>query len=77
MELDSVVLVTAAKACGQLRSVRDARRVHEVARRRGFLDGDVLIGNSIVKLYLECVRIEEVRSAFEGMSIREFLDDDD
>ena len=70
MELDSVVLVTAAKACGQLRSVRDARR-------RGFLDGDVLIGNSIVKLYLECGRIEEARAAFERMSIREFLDDDD
>lgn len=71
-DLDSVALVTASKACTRLRSVRDARRLHEVVKRRGFL-GDVLVGNAVVKMYIECGRLGEARAVFEGMDARDLV----
>lgn len=52
--------------------MRDARRVHEVARERGLLK-DVLVGNAVVKMYVECGRVEEARAVFEGMEARDLV----
>ncbi|XP_010910564.1 pentatricopeptide repeat-containing protein At3g12770-like [Elaeis guineensis] len=66
VELDAVALVTAARACGRLRSVHEGKKLHEIARKTG-LESDVLVGNSLMKMYLECKRIEEARALFDQM----------
>ncbi|XP_008778287.1 pentatricopeptide repeat-containing protein At3g12770-like [Phoenix dactylifera] len=66
MELDVVALATAARACGQLRSVHEGKKLLKIAGRTG-LESDVLVGNSLLKMYLDCERIEEARALFDQM----------
>ncbi|KAM0947146.1 putative tetratricopeptide-like helical domain superfamily, DYW domain-containing protein [Dioscorea sansibarensis] len=70
IQFDSVALVTALRACMQLKSVHEGRKVHEIARRSE-LEFDVLVGNLILKMYVECRRIEEARSFFDQMPTKD------
>ncbi|KAJ0969283.1 hypothetical protein J5N97_022160 [Dioscorea zingiberensis] len=70
IQFDSVALVTALRACIQLKSVHEGRKVHEIARRSG-LEFDVLVGNLLLKMYVECRRIEEARNFFDQMPTKD------
>ncbi|KAJ6847974.1 pentatricopeptide repeat-containing protein DOT4, chloroplastic-like [Iris pallida] len=72
IEPDSVALATAAKACARLRSLRDARKVHKIAKIKGF-DHDVLVGNSIIKMHLECGSIDQARLVFDGLPSKDLV----
>ncbi|XP_039138866.1 pentatricopeptide repeat-containing protein At4g33170-like [Dioscorea cayenensis subsp. rotundata] len=70
LKFDSVALVTALRACMQLKSVHEGRKVHEIARKSE-LEFDVLVGNLILKMYVECSGIEEARSFFDQMPTKD------
>ncbi|PKA54815.1 Pentatricopeptide repeat-containing protein [Apostasia shenzhenica] len=70
VSLDAVLLATAARACGEMKSVPDAKKVHEIAKGRGF-DRDLLVGNSLLKMYVECGKIEESRALFDFMMFKD------
>lgn len=65
-EIDSVALMTAIGACGQLKSLKEGRDVHRIAGKCG-LEFDVLVSNSLLKMYIDCGSIEDARAVFDGM----------
>ncbi|CAI9117138.1 OLC1v1018480C1 [Oldenlandia corymbosa var. corymbosa] len=63
---DRVALVTVITACGMLKSLRDGRRVHCVAKDFG-MDRDVLVGNALLKMYIDCGNVKDARAVFDGI----------
>lgn len=71
-EIDPLALVTAIVACGMLKSVQEGRNVHEIAKRCG-LEADVLVSNSLLKMYIDCGNIKEARAVFNRMHSRDVI----
>ncbi|KAF5726611.1 pentatricopeptide repeat-containing protein DOT4 chloroplastic-like [Tripterygium wilfordii] len=72
VDIDPVALATAIGACGQLKSVQQGRSVHEVAKKCG-LESDVLVGNSLLKMYIDCGRVENARATFDRMPYKDVI----
>lgn len=64
--IDPVSLVTVITACGMLKSLRDGRHAHQIAKDFE-LDYDLLVGNSLVKMYIDCGSVKDARSVFDKM----------
>ncbi|KAJ6388313.1 hypothetical protein OIU77_026815 [Salix suchowensis] len=70
--IDSVVLITAAGACGLLKSVEHGRRVHHVAKKFQ-LESDILVSNSLLKMHIDCERMEDAREFFNQMTTKDVI----
>lgn len=66
IDLDPVAVATAAKACAQMKSVRDGKKIHALAKERK-LDCDILVANSLLKMHIDCGRTDEKLSLFDAM----------
>ncbi|KAJ0102423.1 hypothetical protein Patl1_05629 [Pistacia atlantica] len=71
-EVDHVALATAIGACGVLKSMQEGRKVHGVARKCG-LEFDVLVSNSLLKMYIDCDSIEDARAIFVKMPSKDVI----
>lgn len=69
-EIDSLSLATAIGACGLLESLQEGRNVHRIAKSFG-LEFDVLVSNSLLKMYIDCGSIREARLVFDQMKSRD------
>ncbi|KAK9118035.1 hypothetical protein Scep_016128 [Stephania cephalantha] len=66
LEFNSVTLVSALQACAAGGNVGEGRRIHELARRKGF-ELDVLVSNSLIDMYMKCSCIDEAIGIFHKM----------
>ncbi|KAI0489364.1 hypothetical protein KFK09_029206 [Dendrobium nobile] len=66
VKLDPIAVATAAKACREMKSTRDGKKIHDLAKESK-LDCDVLVANSLLKMYVECGRTEEILALFDSM----------
>ncbi|XP_024191935.1 pentatricopeptide repeat-containing protein At3g12770 [Rosa chinensis] len=71
-EIDAVALATAAGACGLLKSMTDGMKVHRVAKERG-LEFDVLVSNSLSKMYIDCGCVEDARAIFDQRPAKDVI----
>ncbi|MBA0829233.1 hypothetical protein Goarm_013851 [Gossypium armourianum] len=71
-DIDPVALVTAAGTCSLLKSLQQARKVHQIARECG-LEFHLLVSNSLMKMYIDCDSLEEARSLFDAMPSRDLI----
>lgn len=71
-KIDSVALVTATSACGILNSLQEGKKVHEIANKFGFGD-DILVCNSLMKMYIDCGSIGDAREIFDMMSFKDLI----
>ncbi|KAF3430882.1 hypothetical protein FNV43_RR25612 [Rhamnella rubrinervis] len=71
-EIDSVALATVIGACATLKSLKQGRNVHQVARKCG-LEFDVLVSNSLLKMYIDCGSIEDARATFDRMPSKDII----
>jgi pentatricopeptide repeat protein len=67
---DIFVYVCVLKACTINGSMFVAMSIHSEVLKRG-IEVDVDIGNSLINLYVKCIRLEEASKVFEGMCIRD------
>ncbi|KAK7260799.1 hypothetical protein RIF29_27097 [Crotalaria pallida] len=70
--VDPVALATACSACGLMKSLQHGRKVHEIARKCG-LEFEVLVGNSLLKMYIDCDSVEDARLVFEQMPCKDVI----
>lgn len=70
--IDSVALATAIGACGRVKSLHEGRKLQEIARRCG-LESDVLVGNSLLHMYIDCGSIDDARGLFDQMPNRDVI----
>ncbi|KAM1066305.1 hypothetical protein ACFX2H_021478 [Malus domestica] len=73
-QIDSVAVATAAGACGMLRSLIDGTKVHRVAKERG-LEYDVLVSNTILKIYMDCGCVDEAWAVFNQIPKKDMVGD--
>ncbi|XVE91022.1 hypothetical protein DITRI_Ditri20bG0122700 [Diplodiscus trichospermus] len=71
-DIDPVGLATAIGTCSLLKSLQQARNVHQIARECG-LEFHLLVSNSLLKMYTECDSLEEARSVFDAMPSRDVI----
>ncbi|KAM1186915.1 hypothetical protein ACFX2G_016340 [Malus domestica] len=71
-QIDSVAVATAAGACGMLRSLIDGTKVHRVAKERG-LGYDVLVSNTLLKMYMDCGCVDEAWAVFNQMPEKDVI----
>ncbi|XP_021645163.2 pentatricopeptide repeat-containing protein At3g12770 isoform X2 [Hevea brasiliensis] len=71
-QVDPVALATVVGACAKLKSVQQGRNVHEIARKCG-LEFDILVANSLLKMYIDCDNIEDARATFDGMPTKDII----
>ncbi|KAK0593047.1 hypothetical protein LWI29_029852 [Acer saccharum] len=71
-EVDNVALATAIGACGVLGSIQEGRKVHGIARKRG-LEFDVLVSNSLLRMYIDCGSIEDANEIFYLMPSKDVI----
>lgn len=71
-DVDSVVLTTAIGASGQLESLKDGKFAHRIARERG-LEDDVVVSNSLLKMYLDCGCLEDARLVFDRIPLKDAI----
>ncbi|KAF9607014.1 hypothetical protein IFM89_030433 [Coptis chinensis] len=72
IEVDAVALATVLGACSGLKSLREGRKVHDIAKFFG-LDLDVLVANSLLKMYIDCGSIKDARLVFNKMSSKDVI----
>ncbi|KAM0989431.1 hypothetical protein ACFX15_012852 [Malus domestica] len=71
-QIDFVAVATAAGACGMLRSLIDGTKVHRVAKERG-LEYDVLVSNTLLKIYMDCGCIDEAWAVFNQIPEKDVI----
>lgn len=70
--IDSVAFVTAISACRLLKSLQEGRNVHCFARKHG-VEHDVLVANSLVKMYIDCGSVQDARAVFDRMPAKDAI----
>lgn len=71
-DIDAVALATAIGACGSLKLLQHGRNIHLLARTHG-LEFDVLVSNSLLKMYLDCGSIRDARGFFNRMPSKDVI----
>lgn len=71
-EIDAVALATAIGACGAIKMLQHGRNIHHVARIHG-LEFEVLVSNSLLKMYLDCGSIKDARGFFNRMPYKDII----
>ncbi|KAB1201698.1 hypothetical protein CJ030_MR7G000347 [Morella rubra] len=71
-EIDSVALATVVGACGVVKSLQQGRKLHRIARNYG-LEFDVLVSNSLLKMYIDCGSMKDARENFDGMPAKDVV----
>ncbi|GAB4857169.1 hypothetical protein Ancab_015079 [Ancistrocladus abbreviatus] len=71
-EVDAVAVMTAVGACAMLRSLQEGRKVHQITSASG-LESDVLVSNSLLKMYINCDGVKDAREAFDRMLLRDAI----
>ncbi|KAK2665072.1 hypothetical protein Ddye_003646 [Dipteronia dyeriana] len=66
---DSLTLVSLASIVAQLNGRQSSRPVHGFIMRRGWLMGDIVIGNAVVDMYAKLGVLGSARAVFEGLPI--------
>ncbi|KAL8139863.1 hypothetical protein V2J09_005884 [Rumex salicifolius] len=70
--VDSLAGMAAIGACSMLRSLQEGRKIHDIAQVSG-LDSDVLVSNSLLKMYLDCGSVEDARKVFNRMVAKDVI----
>ncbi|XP_030439578.2 putative pentatricopeptide repeat-containing protein At3g11460, mitochondrial [Syzygium oleosum] len=69
---DSVVVLTALRACSSLTLIAKGREFHGLAIKVG-LTGDVFVGGALVDLYAKCTDIESAQIVLHGLPLRDLV----
>uniref|UniRef100_A0A7N0TXL2 DYW domain-containing protein n=1 Tax=Kalanchoe fedtschenkoi TaxID=63787 RepID=A0A7N0TXL2_KALFE len=72
VKVDSVALATALAACGMLRSLHEGKKVHKMAQKCN-LNSDVLVSNSLLKMYMECGSLKDARAVFDAVADKDVI----
>ncbi|KAK7303578.1 hypothetical protein RJT34_14488 [Clitoria ternatea] len=70
---DLLTVVSLASIFGQLSDLRISRSVHGFVWRHGWLEEDVVIGNSLVNMYAKLGYMDCARTVFEQLPIKDIV----
>lgn len=65
-----VTLVCALNACGKIGALDKAGEIHTKIERHGLLQGDLILGNSLVALYSKCGWLDLAQKVFDKLPLQ-------
>ncbi|KAH7438916.1 hypothetical protein KP509_04G036800 [Ceratopteris richardii] len=68
----SFTFVGLLNACVANRNLEVGRSVHEEIKEKGFAE-DVLVGNSLIDMYMKCGFLNEAEKVFEGLPVQDVV----
>jgi pentatricopeptide repeat protein len=63
---NSITFVGVLKACASIVAIEESRCIHEQIIKSG-LDSDVIVGSSLINMYVKCGNIEDAWGLFKKM----------
>ncbi|KAI5074858.1 hypothetical protein GOP47_0010819, partial [Adiantum capillus-veneris] len=70
--LDAIIYLYAIKACSTLGTSKEGRQIHHKLLKTG-LESNLLIGNSLIEMYMKCWNFLEAYKVFECMPCRDVV----
>jgi pentatricopeptide repeat protein len=66
-------LVCSLKACGSIGATKKGQEIHAEIERRGFLETDLVVGNSLVNMYIKCGSLFRAQHVFDQLAVRDMI----
>ena len=70
---DVVTFLCVLKACGHIRDMVKGEEVHAKIESRGFLDINIIVGNTLVDMYVKCGSLTRAQEVFDGLHDRNLV----
>ena len=51
---NGVTYLSILKACGNLGAIEKGKQIHDQIQSRNFIDKDIVLGNTLVDMYVKC-----------------------
>lgn len=67
---DHVAMMSSLKACGKVGAMDKGAEIHGEVERRGLLENDFVIGNTLVDMYVRCGALSKAQEVFDKLRIR-------
>ncbi|KAH7289259.1 hypothetical protein KP509_31G066800 [Ceratopteris richardii] len=67
------IFTSILKACATLRDVEKGQVVHDKIARRGMLNGNVVLGNALMDMYVKCGALDKAKLVLEGLSAQDVI----
>ena len=68
---DAVSFISCLKACSSNKSIEKGQKLHQQVIIKGFLISNVVVGNSVVDMYLKCGMISKAHEVFNMLPTRD------
>ncbi|MCO5611755.1 hypothetical protein L7F22_066013 [Adiantum nelumboides] len=65
--------ICSLKACASTGLTEWGRELHSKTERQGLLDGDIVVGNSLVTMYAKCGFLERVAHVFDKLPVLDVI----
>ena len=70
---NAITLVFSLKACSTLGAIVKGQEIHAHIEKRGFIGGDLIVGNTIVDMYATCGCLPEAHQIFDRLQDRDII----
>ncbi|KAH7441474.1 hypothetical protein KP509_03G039400 [Ceratopteris richardii] len=70
---DTVTYICCLKACSSSRLIEEGQEVHAEITKKGLLQGDLALGNSLIDIYSKCGKCIEAHYVFETLPERDIV----
>lgn len=70
---DSVTFSRCLRACGSLEDKERGKELHERIKRKGFLEGDHVVGSSLVDMYCKWGLLTDARHVFDKLPLKDVV----
>jgi pentatricopeptide repeat protein len=64
---DAVTLACMLKVYGYMGRIKDGKEIHDESRRRGLVDGSVVLASALVDMYAKCGAVEKAQEIFDEL----------
>ncbi|KAI5062622.1 hypothetical protein GOP47_0023161 [Adiantum capillus-veneris] len=70
---NAITFVCSLKACGSLKAADKGQEIHAEAERKGFLERDLAVGNTLVDMYAKCGVLDRAQEVFDKLLFRDVI----
>ncbi|KAH7299718.1 hypothetical protein KP509_24G025900 [Ceratopteris richardii] len=70
---DAITFSCILNACGGARARNKGKEIHHEIDRMGLLQGDVIVGNALIDMYVNCGSVSKAQEVFDKLPIRDVV----
>ena len=70
---NELTYVCILKACGNFRMLSKGQKIHADVVKEGYMENNIVIGTSVVDMYLKCSAFLQAQEVFDGLGVRNVI----